>query len=100
MNFQKIVSNAIILAGFVAIPFIPFVVLSNSTFFPFIVGKNFAFRVVVEVMLSAYLVLAVVDPAYRPKKSYLLGALGAFIGIITLAAIFGENTAKSFWYNF
>ena len=100
MNFQKIVSNAIVLAGFVVIPFVPFVVLSSSTFFPFIVGKNFAFRVIVEIMLAAYIVLAVIDPAYRPKKSYLLGALGAFIGIITLTAIFGENPAKSFWSNF
>jgi O-antigen ligase/Tfp pilus assembly protein PilF len=100
MNFQKIVSNAIVLAGFLVIPFIPFIVLSSSTFFPFIVGKNFAFRVIVEMMLAAYVVLAFIDPAYRPKKSYLLGALGGFIGIITLAAIFGENPTKSFWSNF
>lgn len=100
MNFQKIVSNAIVLAGFIAIPFIPFVVLSSSTFFPFIVGKNFAFRVVVEIMLAAYIVLAAIDSSYRPKKSYLLAALAAFLSIITLAAIFGENPTKSFWSNF
>ncbi len=93
-------ANAVVLVGFAVIPFIPFIILSNSTFFPFIVGKNFAFRIVVEVMFSAWLVLAILDPAYRPKKSHLLATLAVFIGIITLAAIFGENPTKSFWSNF
>ncbi len=100
MNIQKILANAVVIVGFVAVPFIPFIILSSNTFFPFIVGKNFAFRIVVEIMLAAYIVLAAIDPAYRPKKSYLLGALATFIGIITLAAIFGENPTKSFWSNF
>ncbi len=100
MNIHKILANAVVLAGFVAVPFIPFIILSQSTYFPFIVGKNFAFRVVVEIMFSAWIVLAVIDPAYRPKKSYLLGAFVAFLSIITLAAIFGENPTKSFWSNF
>ncbi|KKT60612.1 MAG: hypothetical protein UW54_C0008G0018, partial [Parcubacteria group bacterium GW2011_GWC1_44_26] len=81
-------------------PFIPFVILSQTTFFPFIVGKNFAFRIVVEIMFSAWVVLAFIDPAYRPKKSWLLGAFVAFISILTISAIFGENPAKSFWSNF
>ncbi len=99
MNIQKILANAVIVVGFVLVPFIPFIII-DSTFFPYIVGKNFAFRVVVEIMLAAYLVLAVVDPAYRPRKSYLLGAFVTFLGIVTLAAIFGENPTKSFWSNF
>ncbi|MCK9344993.1 MAG: O-antigen ligase family protein [Candidatus Pacebacteria bacterium] len=100
MNIHKFLANAVVLAGFVAIPFIAFIILGQSTFFPFITGKNFAFRVIVEIMLSAWVVLAFIDPAYRPKKSYLLGAFAALIGIITLSAIFGENPAKSFWSNF
>ena len=100
MNTQKILANAVVLAGFIAIPFIPFIILSNSTFFPYIVGKNFGFRIVVEIMFALYIVLAIVDPVYRPRKSYLMAALGVFLGIITLAAIFGENPAKSFWSNF
>ncbi len=100
MNIHKILANAVVLMGFMAVPLIPFIILGQDTFFPYIVGKNFAFRVVIEIMLAAYLVLAVIDPAYRPRKSYLLGALAVFIGIITLAAIFGENPTKSFWSNF
>jgi len=100
MNMHKFLANAVVLAGFIAVPFIPFIILSQTTFFPFIVGKNFAFRVVVEIMFSAWVVLAVIDPAYRPKKSWLLGAFAAFLAIITLAGIFGENPTKSFWSNF
>ncbi|MBI5078273.1 MAG: O-antigen ligase family protein [Candidatus Yonathbacteria bacterium] len=100
MNIHKILANAVVLAGFLAVPFIPFIILGDTTFFPFIVGKNFAFRIVVEIMFSAWLVLAFIDPTYRPKKSYLLGVFAAFISIITMAAIFGENPAKSFWSNF
>ncbi|KKT37084.1 MAG: hypothetical protein UW25_C0002G0030 [Candidatus Nomurabacteria bacterium GW2011_GWB1_44_12] len=100
MNIHKILANAVVLTGFILVPFIPFVILSQTTFFPFIVGKNFAFRIVVEIMFSAWVVLAFIDPAYRPKKSWLLGAFVAFISILTISAIFGENPAKSFWSNF
>ncbi|MBI3634337.1 MAG: O-antigen ligase family protein [Candidatus Yonathbacteria bacterium] len=100
MNIQKILANIVVVVGFVVVPFIPFLVFGGSTFFPFIVGKNFAFRVVVEIMLAGWIVLAVIDPVYRPRKSVLLWVLGAFIGIITLSALLGENPAKSFWSNF
>lgn len=100
MNIHKILANAVVLSGFLVVPFIPFIILSQTTFFPFIVGKNFAFRIVVEIMFSAWIVLAVIDPAYRPRKSWLLGTFAVFLTIITLASIFGENPSKSFWSNF
>src|SRR3989344_1589535 len=100
MNIHKILANAVVIVGFALVPFIPFVVLGGNTFFPYIVGKNFAFRIIVEIMFSAWIVLAYINPAYRPKKSYLLGAFVALLGIITISAIFGENPAKSFWSNF
>jgi O-antigen ligase len=100
MNMHKFFANAVVFACFVAIPFIPFIVLGQSTFFPFITGKNFAFRALVEIMFSAWVVLAVIDPAYRPTKSYLLYAFAAFVGVITLASIFGVDPAKSFWSNY
>lgn len=100
MNTQKILANAVVLLGFVAIPLVSFIVLSNSTFFPYIVGKNFAFRTIVEIMFALYIILAIADPAYRPKKSYLTASFLVFLSIITLSAIFGENPTKSFWSNF
>jgi len=39
------------------IPVVPLIV-ANSLFFPFITGKNFAFRILVEVMAAAWLALS------------------------------------------
>lgn len=88
-----------LLAGIFAVPFIPFLI-ANSMFFPFITGKNFAFRILVELMLGAWIVLAVLDVRYRPKLSWLLGAIAAWVAVIFFADLFGENAFKSFWSNF
>lgn len=58
-----------IVIGLLATLFLPMIV-SSSLFFPFITGKNFGFRIIVEIVLVLWLVLALRDPAYRPKKIY------------------------------
>lgn len=78
---------------------IPFVV-ANGMFFPFITGKNFLFRVLVELAFGLWLVLAYRDPAYRPKKSSILWAVVAFMGVIAVADFFGENATKAVWSNY
>ncbi len=64
----------IILAGLFAIPFVPFVVTS-SLFFPFITGKAFVFRLIVEIIFACYVALAIRDKSYRPKFSWISGAI-------------------------
>lgn len=82
-----------------AIPFLPLYV-SNELFFPFITGKGFVFRVLVEVALVAYVVLAVLDRRYRPKFSWVLVLFGAFVLWMAVANSFGVNPLKAFWSNF
>jgi len=89
----------LILIGVFAVPFIPFIV-SSSMFFPFITGKNFAFRIIVGIIFAAWAILAFKDASYRPKKSPVLMAFAFFIGVITLANVFGENPYRSFWSNY
>jgi len=89
----------VILAGLFLLPFIFFVV-PNTMFFPFITGKNFLFRAIVEVIFGAWAALAILYPAYRPKKSLILYAFIAFVGVITVADLFGEGFLKSFWSNY
>jgi len=91
--------KSITFLGIFIIPFIPLIV-SNSLFFPFITGKNFTFRIVVEIIFAAWVILAVTDKTYRPKKSPILYALGAFIALIALSDAFGINPFKSFWSNY
>ena len=89
----------IILAGLFAIPFVPLIV-SSSLFFPFITGKAFVFRIIVEIIFACYLVLAIRDESYRPKFSWILGTLVTFLVVMGVADFFGENPFKSFWSNY
>lgn len=85
--------------GVFALPFVP-IIVSSSLFFPYITGKNFAFRIVTEVIFAAWLALALVVPKYRPRKSVVLGALALFVFIIGLADAVGVHPFKSFWSNY
>src|SRR3989338_8450750 len=89
----------IVLAGIFALPFIVFIV-AQSLFFPFITGKNFAFRILVEVIAGAWLALVLINPAYRPKRSALLGAFALFVVVVALADALGVYPFKSFWSNY
>lgn len=101
----------VILGSLFIIPFLAFYVADGSSFdwlnwgtsglfFPFITGKNFVFRVLVEVAFAAWVLLALLDPAYRPKKSWILLAYGAFVGSLFVSALVGIDTKTSIWSNF
>ncbi len=81
---------------------IPFIVLyvSYSLFFPFISGKGFAFRILVEIAFSAWVVLALAEPKYRPKFSWTLALYGALVVWMFLADSFAVSPMKAFWSNF
>ncbi len=89
----------LIIGGLFTIPFIPLIV-SGSLFFPFISGKNFYFRILIEIIFGAWAVLAIYDKRYRPKMSWILGFLAAFIISLVVSSIFGENPYHSFWSNY
>jgi O-antigen ligase len=95
---KQILRNTIFI-GLFLIPFVPFLV-SSSLFFPFITTKAFAWRLIVEIIFGAWLVLTLVDETYRPRKSPVLYAIGAFLLVIGLADLFGAAPLKSFWSNF
>jgi tetratricopeptide (TPR) repeat protein/O-antigen ligase len=69
-------------------------------FFPFITGKNFTFRILVEIIFAAWLLLVYYDASYRPKKNWVAIAVASFVGIVALADIFGINPFRSFWSNY
>lgn len=76
------------------------IVVANSMFFPFVTGKAFLFRVIVELVLSLYITLAFVDPEYRPKKNKLFTAFTLFVSIIFVADVFALDSARAFLSNF
>ena len=85
--------------GLWMIPFLPLYV-SSSMLFPFITGKNFAFRIIVEIIFCVWVGLAVLRPEYRPRLTAIFKAVTIFIGIIFLADLFGPNPLRSFFSNY
>ncbi len=72
--------------------------ISRSLFFPYITGRNFAFRFLVEAALVLYAVLVVLDAKrYVPRRSSILLALGGFLLVLGLADMLGVNPMNSFW---
>lgn len=74
--------------------------VANFLFFPFITGKNFFFRIVVEILFFFWVFIAVFDKKYRPQKSKILLCLFLLLAILILATIFGESPYRSFWSNY
>jgi hypothetical protein len=88
-----------IYASLFLIPFIPLYV-ANSLFFPFITGKGFAFRILVEIAFFAWLLLAFADKKYRPTFSWVFVAYSAFVAWMFIADLFAVNAHKAIWSNF
>ncbi|MFA6601237.1 MAG: O-antigen ligase family protein [Candidatus Paceibacterota bacterium] len=98
MQIKKI-SSAVAFTALFLIPFFPLIV-DNSLFFPFITGKAFYFRMLVEVAFAAWLILAFIDAKYRPKITPLFLAISIFALVSLVANLLGVNPLRSFWSNF
>jgi len=88
-----------VLSGIFLVPFIVLLV-TESMFFPFITGKNFAFRILVEILFSAWIVLALLNTEYRPQFSWIIALFSGLLVVMFVANALGEFPLKSFWSNF
>jgi len=91
--------KAVMYAGIYVVPFLTMFVV-NDYFFPYITGKNFAFRIVVEIAFVAWALLALVDLRYRPKFSWILTSFAGLLIVMFFANLFGQDPNASFWSNF
>ena len=78
--------------GVYAVLFLSLVVLSQF-FFPFVTSKAFLFQIIIEIIFALYLVLAIQNASFRPKKSLLFLAVGAYFGAIFLSTLFGVDVS-------
>ncbi len=97
----------LIIGGLFLTPFIVLIVSDFrngesvlALFFPFISGKNFAFRIIIEIIFGSWIILAILDPKYRPRPSMILWSILIFLGVITIADINSVYPYKSIWSNF
>jgi oligosaccharide repeat unit polymerase len=79
--------------------FTPIIVFGNL-FFPYITGKNFFFRIIIELTAGCWLGLLAMNRAYLPRRSPVLFAFGAFFIAVVLATLFGADPHHSFWSNY
>jgi len=91
--------KVLVYGGLFAIPFLTLYV-ANDYFFPFITGKNFAFRIIVEVVFVAWAVLCLLDVRYRPKFSWILSSFSVLLIVMFFANLLGQHPESSFWSNF
>lgn len=98
MQINKIL-RWVALGGIFMVPFVPLIVASHM-FFPFITGKNFAFRTIVEITAAAWFLLALRNKEYRPQRSAVLTAIGVFVVVTAVADLLGVSVSSSLWSNF
>ena len=122
---QRAIDNmaSVVKVGLCVLPALVLIVAGNffanilmpgvgDLFFPFITGKNFFFRIVVEILLALWVFAAVFsapkgrdlafggDKNYWPKSSPIFWAVSATVGVLALSTIFGANPYRSFWSNY
>jgi O-antigen ligase/tetratricopeptide (TPR) repeat protein len=96
---MKDILQGIIYAGLFAVPFLTLYV-ANENFFPYITGKNFWFRIIVEVVFASYVVLALLDKTQRPRFSWLLASFSALIAVMLVASLLAEHRTTALFSNF
>ncbi|MBI2056278.1 MAG: O-antigen ligase family protein [Candidatus Sungbacteria bacterium] len=85
--------------GLWAIPFLP-LYIEPAMLFPFITGKNFAFRMMVEILFAAWAGLAVMREEFRPKLTPVFKTATIFIVILFAADILSPNPYRSLFSNY
>ncbi len=100
MNRQNTVSllKVVVLAGIyggllMPLVFIPVVI------FPFVFSKLIFFQVLIGLTFPAYIALAWMEPAYRPKKHLLYFALLGYFAALGLSVVFSVDPMRSWWGN-
>jgi O-antigen ligase/cytochrome c-type biogenesis protein CcmH/NrfG len=91
--------KVIVYGGLFVVPFLTLYV-ANDYFFPYITGKNFAFRIIVELVFVSWILLALSEVKYRPKFSWILSSFSVLLIVMFFANLFGEHPRSSFWSNF
>lgn len=67
--------------------------------FPFVFLKLIYLQVVIGLTFPAYLMLAWLEPAYRPKSHWLYFSIAAYFIALILSTIFSVDIMRSWWGN-
>lgn len=95
----KQVARWVALGALFLLPLAPLMV-ADTFFFPFITSKAFYLRILIELAVVAWAVLALLDKEYRPRYSWIGAVAVGFVAWMFIADAFAPNAAKAFWSNF
>jgi O-antigen ligase len=94
-DFRRVLL-CIVFLGLCFTPLLPFVVDYRMAY-PFVTGRNFAFRALVEVLGLMYVLLAVSDARYRPSRSSLFIIMTLLTIWMGVAVLLSQDPTRSFW---
>ena len=83
-------------AGVLLVLLTPLIV-STSTYFPFVVGKAIYSRSIIEVTFALWLLLVLYDPQHRLGRSWVIAAFGLWLLVSILAGLTGVSPVRSMW---
>ena len=72
-------------------------IVTTSTYFPFVVGKAIFSRILIEFAIILWVPVVILSKDFRPRKSPVFIALSIYILIATISSIFGVSLNVSFW---
>ena len=95
MSSQTIVRTIqyLIYALIITIPLVYF----PTIIMPFQLSKTVVFQILAEIIFVLWIGLAIFDKKFRPKLTLLTIALGIFMFVVTLSAIFGPDWRTGLW---
>jgi len=67
--------------------------------FPFVFSKLIFLQILIGLTFPAYLLLAWVEPKYRPRWVPLTAAIVAYFAALALSVVFSVDVAKAWWGN-
>lgn len=82
--------------GLLAALVVPLVV-TTSTYFPYVVGKAIYARVIIEITFALWLILILYYSEYRPSRSWILIAFGLWLLVTLVAGFTGVSFTRSLW---
>ena len=72
-------------------------VVTNTTYFPFVVGKALYARTLIEVLVCLWTGLVLLHPSYRPPRSMIVLLLAAGLIAHALSSCLGVSPTRSVW---
>lgn len=95
-NLEAFLKYAIY-AGLGVIIAIPLITVSDL-FFPFISGKVFVSRLVIQIMFACYIGLLLINPErYKPRWTWVSVATFALVAVLFITGLTGIDFYNSFW---